>query len=82
MSMPEGELRKALAGGLNLVAKRLKSFVVNGYKFQTVHCERYRKAQNSGVMVDADGQAFYGRLTDIYELDYYGSYKVVMFRCD
>ena len=60
MSTPEGELRKALAGGLNPAAKRLKSFVVNGYKFETLHRERYRKAQNSGVMVDADGQAYYG----------------------
>ena len=32
-------------------------------------------------MVEA-GQAHYGRLTDIYELDYYRAYKVVAFRCD
>jgi len=54
MSMLEGQLRKALACGLNPVAKSLKTFVVNGYKFQTVHCERYRKIQNSWVMVEAD----------------------------
>ena len=82
MSTPEGELRKALASGLNTVAKSVKSFIVNGYKFQTVHRERYRKTQNSGVMVEADGQAYHGRLMDIYELDYYGAYKVVVFRCD
>ena len=32
-------------------------------------------------MVEADGQAHYGRLMDIYELDYYGAYKVVVFCC-
>jgi len=33
VSTLEGELRKALAGGLNLVAKSVKSFIVNAYKF-------------------------------------------------
>jgi len=33
-------------------------------------------------MVEADGQAHYGRLMDIYELDYYRAYKVVLFHCD
>ena len=64
MSTPEGELRKALACGLNPVAKALKSFVANGCKFRTVHRERFQKTQNSGVMVEVDGQAYYGRLTD------------------
>ena len=82
MRMPEGELRKALAGGLNPIAKSIKSFIVNGYIFQTVHHERYQKTRNSGVMVEADGQPYYERLTDIYQLDYYGAYKVVVFRCD
>ena len=82
MSTPEGELRKTLACGLNPIAKSIKSFVINGYKFHTVHRERYRKTQNSEVMVEADGLACYGRLTNIYELDYYGAYKVVVFRCD
>ena len=79
MSMPEGELRKALACGLNPITKRLKSFAVNGNKFQTIHREQ---TQNSGVIVDANRQAYYGRLTDIYQLDYYGSSKVVVFHCN
>ena len=33
-------------------------------------------------MVEAGGQAYYGRLTGIYELDYYGAFKVVVFHCD
>ena len=57
MSTLEGEFKKALAYGLNPVAKSLKSFAINGYKFQTAHHKRYRKTQNSRVMVQADGQA-------------------------
>ena len=82
VSTPEGGLRKALAGGLNPIAKSVKSFIDNGYEFQTIQRERYQKAQNYGVMVEVDGQAYYGRLTDIYELDYYEPYKVVALRCD
>lgn len=75
-------MRKALAGGLSNRGKRIKSFIINGYKFDTVDRERFRKTQNSGVMVEADGQVYYGKLKDIFELDYFGSFKVVMFRCD
>ncbi|XP_057246778.1 uncharacterized protein LOC130589521 [Beta vulgaris subsp. vulgaris] len=81
-STQEGKLRKALAGGLSNRGKRIKSFIINGYKFDTVDRERFRKTQNSGVMVEADGQVYYGKLKDIFELDYFGSFKVVMFRCD
>ncbi|XP_057247506.1 uncharacterized protein LOC130589894 [Beta vulgaris subsp. vulgaris] len=81
-STQEGKLRKALAGGLSNRGERIKSFVINGYKFDTVDRERFRKTQNSGVMVEADGQVYYGKLKDIFELDYFGSFKVVMFRCD
>ncbi|XP_057248231.1 uncharacterized protein LOC125493632 [Beta vulgaris subsp. vulgaris] len=78
----EGKLRKALAGGLSNRGKRMKSVIINGYKFDTVDRERFRKTQNSGVMVEADGQEYYGKLKEIFELDYYGSFRVVMFRCD
>lgn len=33
-------------------------------------------------MVKADGEAYYGKLKDIFELDYYGAFRVVLFRCD
>nr|CAD1831626.1 unnamed protein product [Ananas comosus var. bracteatus] len=33
-------------------------------------------------MVEAEGQDYYGKLTDIFELDYYGSFKVFLFRCE
>ncbi|XP_021846453.2 uncharacterized protein [Spinacia oleracea] len=81
-STKEGKLRKALAYGLSNRGKRMKSVIINGYKFDTVDRERSRKTQNSGIMVEADGQEYYGKLKEILELDYYGSFKVLMFRCD
>ncbi|XP_074283394.1 uncharacterized protein LOC141607944 [Silene latifolia] len=80
-STPQGQLRKALAGGLNNHCKRMTGFMINGYKFQTVDREENRRTQNSGVMVEADGETYYGKLKDIYELDYFGQCKVVMFSC-
>ena len=43
--------------------------------FKTFASEKTRKTQNSGVMVEADGIKYYGRLTDILEVDYLESYK-------
>ncbi|XP_074301486.1 uncharacterized protein LOC141632881 [Silene latifolia] len=80
-STPEGQLRKALAGGLNNHAKRMTGFMINGYKFQTVDREQKRRTQNSGVVVEADGETYYGKLKDIYELDYFGQCEIVMFNC-
>lgn len=44
--------------------------------------EEYRKTQNSGVVVEGEKGSYYGKLTDIIELDYLCKYKVVLFRCD
>ena len=60
----------------------MKSVIINGYKFDIVDRERFRITQNSGIMVEAEGHEYYGKLKEILELDYYGSYKVVLFRCD
>ncbi|XP_056698198.1 uncharacterized protein [Spinacia oleracea] len=81
-STKEGKVRKALAYGLRNRGKRMKSVIINGYKFDTVDRERSRKTQNSGIMVEADGQEYYGKLNEILELHCYGSFKVLMFRCD
>nr|CAD1829256.1 unnamed protein product [Ananas comosus var. bracteatus] len=72
----------AIARGPNNVVKKFSGFIINGFRFHTKDREKLRKTQNSGVMVEAEGQAYYGVLTDIIELDYYGSFKVVLFRCD
>lgn len=89
---------KVLAQGPNHIARRFKAFAMdNGYKFRTEECEREMNTQNSGVMVLAKTESYasrrdtrpklgdvnyYGRLTDIIELNYYGRFKVVLFRCD
>lgn len=33
-------------------------------------------------MVEVEGEIWYGRLVDIFEHNYYGAYKVVVFQCD
>ena len=72
----------ALACGPSPYAKRMKGHMINGFKFKTFASERTRKTQNSGVLVALDGIKYYERLTDILEVDYLGSYKVVVYRCD
>ena len=59
---------------------RYNGFIINGFKFYTREWEKFKKIQNSGVMVEADGKFYYGVLKDI--LDYYGKFKVVLFRYD
>uniref|UniRef100_A0A803MHU4 Uncharacterized protein n=1 Tax=Chenopodium quinoa TaxID=63459 RepID=A0A803MHU4_CHEQI len=81
-STVEEKLRKALARGLSNRVRRTKSLFINGYKFGITDREKFRTTQNSGIMVEAEGQQYYGKLKDIFELDNYGFCKVVMFRCD
>lgn len=38
--------------------------------------------QNSGVVVEAGGIAYYENFQDIIESDYYRTFKIMMFRCD
>ncbi|KAF2303749.1 hypothetical protein GH714_023161 [Hevea brasiliensis] len=46
--------------------------------------EEQRLTQNSGVVniSEVGGVNYYGRIQDIIELNYYGAFKVVMFKCD
>ncbi|KAG8493359.1 hypothetical protein CXB51_010946 [Gossypium anomalum] len=88
---------KWLSQGPNRVIKRYSAFLINGYKFQTKYRERMRRTQNCGIVVNSsitsyasarddnpiEGNVeYYGLLMDIIELDYYGRWKVVLFRCD
>ncbi|XP_021740070.1 uncharacterized protein LOC110706456 [Chenopodium quinoa] len=70
-STVDGKLRKTLVGGLSNRGKRMKSVIINGYKFDIVDRERFRVTQNSGIMVEAEGHEYYGKLNEILELDYY-----------
>ncbi|KAK5825828.1 hypothetical protein PVK06_020696 [Gossypium arboreum] len=77
--------------------RKYSVFLINGYRFHTKYRERMRRTQNCGVVVNSsitsyasardsnpvDGNVeYYGLLTDIVELDYYGRWKVILFRCD
>ncbi|XP_077250153.1 uncharacterized protein LOC143889727 isoform X1 [Tasmannia lanceolata] len=86
-----------LAGGPSTVVTKYKGFITKGFRFHTKSRERLRKTQNSGVVVTASTRSFsssrdrnpmagdvsyYGVLTDILELNYYGRIKALLFKCD
>ena len=61
--------------------------MVNGYRFHTQTCEKNRKTQNSGVVVQGEHGNnivdFYGVLKDVLEVEYIGpNKKVLVFQCD
>jgi len=83
--------------GPNNVAKRFSGYLVNGYRFHTMQRDARRKTQNSGVTLVSLTESFasskdknprtepvnfYGAINDIIELNYYGHFKFVLFRCD
>ncbi|KAJ1386045.1 hypothetical protein SESBI_41176 [Sesbania bispinosa] len=87
---------KFLAKGPMPHAKRYTAYNINGFKFRTVDRDKGLKTQNNGVFltsntlcvassVDANVQQadlpYYGKLEDIIELNYYGLFKVVLFKC-
>ena len=72
----------AIARGPNNVARKFSGFIINGFRYHTKICDKQRKTQNSGVVVDVNGKSYYGVLTDIIELDYYRKFKIVMFKYD
>ena len=87
---------KYLARGPTPHARRFTAFNVNGFKFRTQSREHGMKTQNSGVFLtsstscvasSADNNireadlAYYGKLEDIIELNYYGKFKVTLFKC-
>ena len=85
-----------LARGPQRQSKRYVAYDVNGYRFRIVARDNPLKTQNSGVYgnyethsyassVDNRPQtselAYYGKLEDIIELNYYGEIFVVLFKC-
>ncbi|XP_077232128.1 uncharacterized protein LOC143891598 [Tasmannia lanceolata] len=86
-----------LAGGPAPVARKYKGFISKGFRFHTKAREQKRKTQNCGVVVTANTRSFssardqnpvagdisyYGVLTDIIELNYFGRLKALLFKCD
>lgn len=65
------------------IASRFNRYVVNGKMFHTVAHDVGKRTQNSGVCVPTvDGLTYYGKLTDIIEVEYYDRTKYIMFKCD
>lgn len=60
--------------------------IVNGIRFHSKEREKYRRTQNSGVVVkvyEGDKEIqYYGVLTNIIELDYCFKKRVILFKCD
>jgi len=59
---------------------------INGNTFYTVGQDKRSTNQNSCVRVDAtdpngNRQTYYGRIEDIWELDYAANFEVPLFRC-
>ncbi|KAL8125097.1 hypothetical protein AgCh_012679 [Apium graveolens] len=85
-----------LAKGPRREAKRFSGYVVNGYRFHTKQRDRKCTIQNSGVYStalttsfasakDSDPSvgevSYYGSIEDILEIDYWGAFRVVSFKC-
>ena len=70
------ELRQ-VADGFGYRVKSFNSYDVNGYRFHTMGYEQSwsnRRTTNTGVFTPGqDGIDYYGRLLEIYELQFYGS---------
>ena len=63
-----------------------QGYEINGNTFYTVAQDKRSTNQNSGVRIDGTDpngniQTYYGRIEDIWELDYAPNFKVPLFRC-
>ncbi|KAL8097419.1 hypothetical protein AgCh_030522 [Apium graveolens] len=87
---------EVLALGPNRAARRFTDYVVNGYRFHTKSRDSLCITQNSGVFVTVETTSFasskdenpvvgnvnyYGSVEEIFELDYWGGFNVVLFKC-
>lgn len=82
--------------GPNRKARRFSGYVINGYRFHTKTRDSRCTTQNSGVFLTAETTSFanskdqnpiigdvnyYGSIEDIIEVDYWGVFTVVLFKC-
>ena len=76
-----------VANGFSYRVKSFGGYDVNGYRFHTTRHEQSRpnrKTTNTGVFTRGDdGLEYYGRIVDIYQLEFHGSkpLKPVIFNC-
>jgi hypothetical protein len=86
---------RMLSRGPNKIVRSFSGYVINGYRFHRKQRDARRKTQNSGVTLAAVTESFsstkdanptiqsityYGLITQIVEVDYYGKLKFVLFR--
>jgi hypothetical protein len=65
------------------VAYQYNRYVVNGMLFRILAHDVRKMSQNSGVCVPTvDGYTYYGKLTQIIEVEYYDRTRYVLFKCD
>jgi hypothetical protein len=79
---------RQVSGGLSFRVNSYNVYDVNGYHFQMTKYEEQRpnrRTINNGVrtLSSFDGVDYYGRLEEIYELEYHGCkpLKPVIFKC-
>nr|GEY85196.1 hypothetical protein [Tanacetum cinerariifolium] len=72
----------SIATGPRTIAEQYNGIIMNGYRFLTRRRKEFKKTQHSGVFVEVGGGNYYGKLSNIIELEYFGGYKVVLFQCD
>ncbi|XP_074379270.1 uncharacterized protein LOC141720620 [Apium graveolens] len=87
---------EVLAMGPNQSAKKYSGYVLNGYRFHTKYRDAKCTTQNSGVFITALTTSFasskdqnpligdvnyYGAIEEIFEVDYWGEFSVVVFKC-
>ncbi len=85
-----------LARGPLQIGTTFGGYMVNGIRFHTQSSDKNLKTQNSGVMVNAQTESFskssdknpligivdyYGTIIEIFKLNYYEKFKVVLFKC-
>jgi hypothetical protein len=69
--------------GLMVSAVQYNRYVANGKLFHTIAYDVRKRSQNSSMFVPTvDGETYYGKLTQIIEVEYYDWTKYVLFKFD
>ncbi|VVB03953.1 unnamed protein product [Arabis nemorensis] len=87
---------RCLAQGPSDKVLKFSAYNINGFKFRTIEREQDLSTQNNAVFVSSEtisyassrdlnprvgDVSYYGKLTEILELNYYDSFRVVLFKC-
>jgi hypothetical protein len=62
---------------------KYNKYVVNGKLFLTLAFDVGKRMQNNNVCLPTvDGDSYFGKLTEVTEVEYFNRTKYVMFKCD